>query len=121
MQSNASQPPMNSRSRQWPLLASLLGGVALAGRELWNLHRGIQAAHAIAAAVAKGLGDPATVAEPATTVSVSLCFGLVPLGSVANPYPVVAAGNFLVGALIARVAIVAGAALRRALRRRAVE
>lgn len=97
------------------MLAALLSGVALAAYELYNLHRAMTATYAIGAAVAKGLGG--TMSQPTATVSVSLCFGLIPVGTVDNPYLVIAVGDVMLGTLIAGFAILVAYTLRGAVRR----
>jgi hypothetical protein len=96
-------------------LASLLGGVALAAYELNNLHRGMSVAREIGAAVAKGLGG--AMSEETMTVSVSLCFGLVPVGTVENPYLVIAVGDLILGTLVTAIAIALAYTLLAAFRR----
>jgi hypothetical protein len=119
---NAPSMQMKLPSKRSLLLSMFtppLGGVALAAYELNNLHRGIKVAHEIGASVAKGLGGSETIFEPITTVSVSLCFGLIPLGPVGDPYLVIAVGDFLLGTLITGFAILVGYTLRQALSRNA--
>jgi CHASE2 domain-containing sensor protein len=96
-------------------LASLLGGVALAAYEVNNLHRAMTAGYAIANAVADGLGE--RTSEITATVSVSLCFGLISMGRVDNPYLVIAVGDVILGTLITGCAIVFVYTLRAAFRR----
>jgi hypothetical protein len=93
----------SKRSFFLSILASLLSGVALAAYELNTLHRAMNVANETAAAVAKGLGG--TVSDATATVSVSLCFGLIPLGPVGNPYLVIAVGDVILGTLITGLAI----------------
>ncbi len=94
------------------MFASFLSGMALAAYEVNNLHRVMTAGNAIGAAVAKGLGG--TVSKTTATVSVSLCFGLIPLGPVSNPYLVIAVGDVILGTLITGFAIVLVYTLRAA-------
>jgi len=97
------------------MLASLLGGVALAAYELNSLHRGLNVGHEIGAAVAKVLGG--TVTQETVTVYVSLCFGLIPVERLDNPYLVIAVGDLILGTLITAFAIVVVYTLRGAFSR----
>jgi hypothetical protein len=89
--------------------------MALAAYELNNLHRAMTAANEIAAAAAAGLGG--TVTQTTATVTVGLCFGLIPLGPVANPYLVIAVGDVILGTLVTGCAILFVYTLRGALHR----
>jgi hypothetical protein len=97
------------------ILASLLGGVALAAYELNNLHRALTAGQSIAEAIAGGLGG--TPSQITTTFTVRLCFGLIPLGRVGNPYLVIAVGDLILGTFITGFAIVLVYMLRAVFRR----
>lgn len=97
------------------ILASLLSGVALAAYELDKLHRAMTASEKIADAVAGGLGG--TRSQTTVTVTVSLFFGLIPVGRVDNPYLVMAVGDFILGTFITGFAIILVYSLCRAFRR----
>ena len=98
------------------MLASLTGGAAMAAYELNNLHRSMTAGQEIAAAVARGLGGPtATPTNLVETVSVSLFFGLIPLGRVGHPYLVIAVGDVILGTLVTGFSILLVYTLRGAI------
>lgn len=100
------------------ILASILGGIALASYEIYKLDRVTTAADAIASAVAAGLGG-GTVSSKTVTTSVQLCFGLIPVGRVEHPRLVTAVGNLLVGTIITGCLLFLLLALRRVTRRKA--
>ncbi len=98
------------------VIFSLLCGVALAFYELDNLNRAINSAKAIGRSVADGLGGQQ--AQEVMTVKVALCFGLIPLGQVENPFRTVAIGDFLLGTFGVLSAISLGWILRRTFHRK---
>jgi hypothetical protein len=100
------------------MLASLLCGAALAAYEVNELRRAMTVSHQIAQAIASGLGG-GTVSRTSSTVSVSLCFGLIPLGPVDKPYLVVAVGDVILGTLVAGLVILMVYSLRGGFRRNA--
>lgn len=97
------------------ILGSVLVGIALAAYELDNFNRGMNVGKAIAHSVAKGLGG--TISQSTVTVSVSLCFGLIPVGTVDNPYLVIAVGDVILGTLVTLSAVAIVWVLRETLRR----
>lgn len=87
------------------VVASCLGGAALAAYEINNLHRAITVAQKVAAAVVSGLDGDGAPTQTTATVSISLCFGLIPIGRVDNPYLVLAVGDVILGTLLTGFAI----------------
>lgn len=98
------------------ILASLLGGMALASYEIYRLNRATTAAEAIASEVAAGLGG-GSVSNKTVTTSVRLCFGLIPVGRVEHPRLVMAVGNLLAGTIITACLLYLLLALHRVTRR----
>lgn len=72
-------------------------------------------AEAIARSVAEGFGGEST--RTAATVDISLCFGLIPLGRVENPYLAIALGDFILGTVFTGFAILLVYTLRGVCRR----
>jgi hypothetical protein len=88
----------------------------VAAYEINELHRTMAVSRQVAEAVASGLGGgPASQTE--LTVSVSLCFGLIPLGAVEKPSLAIAVGDVMLGTFVAGLAIVIVSTLRGGFRR----